>query len=61
MVKARGLTRDKLGVTAELPAVVEENGHLHPSSLKACFFAVKCVFRGMVFLHAFVHNSGLSS
>ena len=44
-------------------AVVEENGHLHPSSVKACFFAVKCVFRGMVFLHAFesMHDSCLSS
>ena len=51
----RELTRDKVGATAELSAVVEEKGHSHPSSVKA-YFAVECVFRGMVF-----HESGLTS
>ena len=62
MVKARGLTRDKVGVTAELSAVVDENGHSHPCSVKA-YFAVECAFRGMVFLHDFesMHDSCLSS
>ena len=44
-----------MGATAEPSAVVEENGHSHPSSVKA-YFAVECVFRGMVF-----HESGLTS
>ena len=48
MVKARGSTRDKLGVTAELPAVVEEKGHLHPSSVNACFCCKVCLQRYVV-------------
>ena len=56
------LTRDMVGATAELSAVVEENGHPHPCSVEA-YFAVVCAFRGMVFLHDFesMHDSGLSS
>ena len=52
MLKARELTRDNIGVTAELSAVVDVNGHSHPCSVKA-YFAVVCAFRGMVFLHDF--------
>ena len=56
------LSRDKVGATAELVAVVEVNGHSHPCSVKA-YFAVACAFKGMVFLHDFesMHDSGLSS
>ena len=62
MVKAWELTRDKIGATAELSAVVDENGHSHPRTVKA-YFAVVCTFRGMVFLHAFesMYDSRLSS
>ena len=42
MVKARELTRDNVGVTAELSAVVDVDGHSHPCSVKA-YFAVECV------------------
>ena len=61
-MKVWELTRDKVGATAEHSAVVEGNGPSHPSSVKA-YFAVECVFRGMVFLHAVesMHESGLSS
>ena len=44
-----------MGATAEPSAVYEEGGHSHPSSVKA-YFAVECVFRGVVF-----HESGLTS
>ena len=45
-MKARELTRDNVGVAAELSAVVDVNGHLHPSSVKA-YFVVVCAFRGV--------------
>ena len=56
------MSRDKVGATAELSAVVEENGHSHPCPVKA-YFVVVCAFRGMVFLHDFesMHDRGLSS
>ena len=62
MVKARGLTRDKVGVTAEPSAVVDENGHSHPCSVMAYFCCGVYLFRGMVFLHDFesMHDSCLS-
>ena len=63
-MKVWKLTRDKFGVTAELSAVVEENGYSHPSSVKAYFCCTLCLQRyGMVFLHSIesMHDSGLSS
>ena len=42
MVKARELTRDNVGINAELSAVVDVNGYSHPCSVKA-YFAVECV------------------
>ena len=43
--KAWELTRDKVGATAELSAVIEENGHSHPFSVKSYFCCRVCLQR----------------
>ena len=48
-VQVRELTRDKLGITADVSAVVEVNGHFTVNRI----FAVLRVFRGLMFLHPF--------